>query len=285
MVSALSGSRKQPGTSRRALLEFSLEALAQVDLLTELPNRAQFRDRLEGAMARASRGRKQLAVALLDLDRFRQMNHDFGQDEADRLLISVAQRLREVMRKGDTLARLGGDEFAVLLEGLNDGSGASIAARRLLAAVVVPRVVAGRQTCITASIGTSLFPQDAADANGLIRAADLALWRAKDRGGNMCESYSPALEAQIAGAAARREDTASCVARLTPRERQVLDILVMGKASKMIAYLLGTSPRTIETHRANIMTKMRAHSIPELVRRVVEAGIPPIATTADESIP
>jgi diguanylate cyclase (GGDEF)-like protein len=266
------------------VLEFSLGALAQVDLLTDLPNRSQFRDRLEGAMARAMRNQKPLAVALLDLDRFRQVNHDFGESEADLLLVEIAARLRRATRKGDTIARLGGDEFAVLMETLNDGAGAAIAAQRLLEAVAVPWILAGTQLSITASIGTSVFPADAGDGNALMRAADLALCRAKESGGNVCQRYSTALEAGIARAAARRDDTLSCMARLTPRERQVLEILVAGKASKTIAYLLGTSPRTVETHRASIMSKMRAHSIPELVRRVVEAGVSGTATS-DEVFP
>jgi diguanylate cyclase (GGDEF)-like protein len=272
VIAQKSGLRRSP-TTGRATLEFSLDALAQIDLLTELPNRVQFRDRLEGAIARATRSQQLLAVALLDLDHFRQVNHAFGQSQADLLLVAVAVRLQRVMRKGDTIARLGGDEFAVLLEGLHDAEGATIAGRRLLEAVAAPAIVAGEKLRITASIGTSVFPRDARDGDGLMRTADLALWHAKEGVGNLCESYSPALETGIARDAARREDTVSCMARLTPRERQVLDILVAGKASKMIAYLLGTSPRTIESHRANIMTKMRVHSVPELVRRVVEVGV------------
>ncbi|MDQ2962145.1 MAG: diguanylate cyclase [Pseudomonadota bacterium] len=278
------GGRTPRAVGSRALLEFSLSGLAQVDLLTELPNRNQFRDRLEGAMARATRTRNPLVVALFDLDRFRQVNHDLGQSDADLLLIEVAGRLRECVRKGDTIARLGGDEFAVLMEGVRDRESAMVACCRQLEAIAVPYVVAGHELRITISIGTSVFPVDANDGDGLMRAADLALCCAKDNGGNRCESYSPALEAGFARAAARKVDTVRCMARLTPRERQVLDILVAGKASKMIAYVLGTSPRTIETHRANIMRKMGADSLPELVRRVVEAGVSSAETAPAEPL-
>jgi len=285
MVSRKSELPHRQATSRRVLLEFSLGALAQVDLLTGLPNRTQFRDRLEGAIARAARSGRPLAVALLDLDRFLQVNYDFGESEADRLLVETATRLRQIMRKSDTIARLGGDEFAVVLEDLRDGESAAIAGRRLLEAVAAPCVIAGQPLRITASVGTSLFQVDACDGNGLLRAADLALCRAKQRGGNLCESYSHQLEAGIARAAARLEDTRSRLARLTRREREVLEILVAGKASKVIAYLLGTSERTIESHRANIMGKMCTRSIPELVRRVVEAGVSSETTVSDEVLP
>ena len=267
-----------------AILEFSLGALAQIDLLTELPNRNQFRDRLDGAIARATRSEKALALALLDIDRFRQVNHTYGQRNADVLLVELADRLRRCVRRGDTIARLGGDEFAVLMEGLSDPEGAAIACRRFQVALAAPYVVAGHEARLKVSIGSSVFPVDSADADGLMRAADLALCSAKDNGGDGCKRYSPALEAGILRAAARREDTLRCMARLTPRERQVLDILVAGKASKMIAYLLGTSPRTIETHRANIMAKMCTHSLPELLRRVVEVGVLFASTTVSEQI-
>ena len=269
---ALKG-RTRCASRDRTARKFSLGALAQIDLLTNLSSRSQFRDRLDGAVARAKRNGKRLAIAFLDVDRFRQVNHTCGQRDADLLLVGLADRLRHCMRKSDTIARLGGDEFAVLMESLDDWQTATLAWERLLVALAAPYTVAGREVRTTVSIGSSAFPADSTDGDGLMRAADIALYSAKDQGGDRCERYSPALEADIARASARKDHTMRRMATLTPRERQVLDSLVAGKASKMIANLLGTSPRTIETHRANIMTKMSAPSLPELLGRVVEAGI------------
>ena len=175
------------------------------------------------------------------------------------------------MREGDTSARLGGDEFAAVMEGLRDAEGARIAGERLLQALAAPYVIGGKEVQVTASIGVSVYPTDAGNHDGFKRAANLAMYLAKDDGGNRCQSYSPALENDFVRAAARHDDTRRDLASLTRRERQVLHILTEGKASKMIAFLLGTSPRTIDAHRASIMSKMHTRSVQELVRRVLDA--------------
>ena len=256
--------------AERSHLESRLSYLAQHDALTKLPNRSQLRDRLEGAMARATRTKQLVGVMFLDLDHFRALNATHGQTAGDRVLTQVAERLRHGMRKGDTIARLGGDAFAVILEGLAEKEGALIAARRELESLSRPLLLNGQEIRLTASIGITLFPLDTQDLDTLLRNADAAMHYAKARGRNNCQPYSPELDAHGRRDELRRAGIEQKLASLTPREREVLDMLVSGKANKMIANMLGTSPRTIEQHRARIMGKMQADSLPALVRMVLD---------------
>lgn len=123
---------------------------------------------------------------------------------------------------------------------------------------------------LTASVGITLFPDDARDVDAMLRNADIAMYYAKERGRNNHQFYSAELETMTRRDELRRNEVAQRLARLTPREREVLDLLVEGKASKMIAYLLGTSTRTIDVHRARVMEKMEADSLADLVRAVLE---------------
>lgn len=123
---------------------------------------------------------------------------------------------------------------------------------------------------MTASIGITVFPLDARDLDALLRNADVAMYYAKERGRNNYQFYSPELGAHTRRDELRRAEIEQRLARLTRREREVLDLLIAGKASKMIAYLLGTSSRTIDIHRARVMDKMQADSLPELVRMALE---------------
>src|SRR5262245_44888935 len=111
--------------SKREQLEYWLGHFAQTDLLTELPNRSQFLDRLDGALARAVRSRQMVGVVLLNIDRFRSVNATHGHKIADTVLKTLGERLKEGTRKSDTAARMGGDEFAVILEGLAEQQGAA----------------------------------------------------------------------------------------------------------------------------------------------------------------
>jgi diguanylate cyclase (GGDEF)-like protein/PAS domain S-box-containing protein len=256
--------------AERRRLESRLSYLVQYDALTELPNRSQFRDRLEGAMARAIRNKQLMGVMFLDLDRFHTVNATLGQATGDLVLKQVAERLRHGVRKSDTLACLGGDAFAVILEGLAEKEGALVAARRELESLSRPLLLDGQEVRLTASIGMTVFPLDTQDIDTLLRNADAAMHYAKAHGRNNCQFYSPELNAHGRRDELRRAGIEQRLASLTPREREVLDMLVLGKANKMIAYLLGTSPRTAEQHRAKVMTKMQADSLPELVRMVLD---------------
>ncbi len=247
-----------------------LSYLAQYDLLTQLPNRTQFRDRLDGALARASRNGRLAAVVFLDLDHFQRMNMSLGHGAGDLVLKQVAERLTHSTRKTDTVARLGGDEFSLILEGLTEKQGAEVVAKRVIEALSRPLAIDGQEIGVTASTGISLYTLDADNLDRLWRNADVAMWYAKDCGRNNYQFYSPDIEALSRRDELRRAEMEQKLARLTAREREVLDLLVAGKANKMIAYLLGTSPRTIENHRAKIMDKMQVDSLPELVRMVLD---------------
>lgn len=167
--------------SERLALEQQLTHQAFHDVLTGLPNRALFRDRLDHALARTVRSNDALAVLLVDLDGFKQVNDTLGHDAGDRLLQEVSRRFRVVVRGSDTVARLGGDEFAVLLEEIDEQS-ATAAAERLLSSLETPVTVEGREFILGASIGVAFHPGGPTDDRDLIRDADIAMYAAKERG-------------------------------------------------------------------------------------------------------
>ena len=257
---------------KKAKLQDLFGELAQVDFLTELPTRGQLLDRLVGAMARAARNATILGVILLNVDRFKLVNRAHGYRVADLVLKEMAGRLQRSTRKSDTIGRFGGDEFAVILEGLQERQGAVIAADRALAVVgSEPFEVDGVAIRVTATIGVGFYPE-APDVDTLLRHADLAMCYAKEHLPNTCQLYSPELGLRSRHDELRGAHIGRKLSSLTPREREVLGILVEGKANKLIAYLLGASTRTIENHRASIMAKMEAESLPDLVRMVLSAG-------------
>ena len=167
-----------------------LEHLAHHDVLTGLPNRLLFRDRLDHAIQRAQRAGRKLAVLFLDLDRFKHVNDSLGHSAGDQLLREVALRLQSVVRRDDTLARLGGDEFTVLMEGLKEGRDAAVLAEKLLGTLREPFRVHQHELYVSTSIGISVFPQDALTTESLLRNADAAMYRAKDAGRNAYWYYS-----------------------------------------------------------------------------------------------
>ncbi len=173
-----------------------IERRAHHDALTGLPNRTLFADRLNRALAHARRNDLPVAVMFVDLDRFKAVNDSFGHRAGDELLRQAAARLLSCVREEDTVARLGGDEFALLMPHISGIDGAVRIAERLLAAFGAPMVVAEEQVLITPSIGISLYPQDGTDLEHLIEGADAAMYRAKERGRNTYEIFSPALRTQ-----------------------------------------------------------------------------------------
>lgn len=151
------------------------------DALTQLPNRALLFDRLGRAMALATRQDRQLALLLLDLDEFKDVNDRFGHAVGDRLLRCVADRLTQATRNSDTASRYGGDEFVVILPDLDSAEGAQAAARKIHKGLAEPFRINGHSITVTASIGVAVFPQDAATIRALLRHADLAMYRSKHR--------------------------------------------------------------------------------------------------------
>ncbi|MDP2430685.1 MAG: PAS domain S-box protein [Pseudomonadota bacterium] len=174
--------------------EARLEHLAHFDVLTDLPNRLLFTSRLEHAVDQARRHGQRIALLFLDLDRFKTVNDSLGHPAGDELLITIALRIRKRLRDEDTLARLGGDEFVILLEQLDEAQMAAIVAQDLLQVLAAPvQLSGGHEVFIGASIGISLFPDDADNATRLVSSADAALYQAKEQGRNTYRFYTEAL--------------------------------------------------------------------------------------------
>ncbi|HBP6089688.1 TPA: PAS sensor protein [Pseudomonas aeruginosa] len=166
--------------------------MAYRDPLTGLGNRKAFDEQLGQALLRAGSGGSELALLYLDLDRFKEINDRFGHDIGDALLRTVAERVRSTLRQPDKAYRLGGDEFAVLLEDSQENNPQRLA-ERLLAALVQPLALNGeRIDFVTPSIGIALYPRHAGDAEGLVRAADSAMYEAKRQRNHYCLYQAPA---------------------------------------------------------------------------------------------
>ncbi|HCU2536820.1 TPA: diguanylate cyclase [Pseudomonas aeruginosa] len=166
--------------------------MAYRDPLTGLGNRKAFDEQLGQALLRAGSGGSELALLYLDLDRFKEVNDRFGHDIGDALLRTVAERVRSTLRQPDKAYRLGGDEFAVLLEDSQENNPQRLA-ERLLAALVQPIALNGeRIDFVTPSIGIALYPRHAGDAEGLVRAADSAMYEAKRQRNHYCLYQAPA---------------------------------------------------------------------------------------------
>ena len=175
--------------TERIKLEEQLTHQAFHDNLTALPNRALFRDRLDQALARAKRSSGLIAVLLLDLDGFKQVNDSLGHDAGDQLLREVARRFENLVRESDTVARFGGDEFALLLEFVTKREVVALA-QRLLDGVAKPIAIAGREVSLGASIGIVL-DSGSGHSEELVRDADVAMYAAKDAGRARYEIFCP----------------------------------------------------------------------------------------------
>ena len=175
--------------SERSEFEAKLEHQATHDPLTGLPNRTLLLDRLGVAVGRAERSGRPVAVLFIDLDHFKVVNDSLGHTYGDRLLITIADRLAEVLRPGDTVARFGGDEFVLLCEDLADGDEASAIAERVAAAVSAPVTVDDIEVFVSASIGIAIGRGIRTDPEDLLRDADSAMYQAKDRGRSRAEVF------------------------------------------------------------------------------------------------
>ena len=171
--------------------EDRLAYLAHHDALTGLPNRTLLQDRLDQAVAQARRYGHGLAVLFLDLDGFKPVNDTLGHDMGDRLLQEVATRLTGCLRESDTVARLGGDEFTLLLPEIAQAHDAVAVAQKIVEVLAAEIVLDGRRLRVTSSIGISLYPTSSETAEGLLKSADTAMYRAKKLGAGRYEFYSP----------------------------------------------------------------------------------------------
>ncbi|MGA2779967.1 MAG: EAL domain-containing protein [Steroidobacteraceae bacterium] len=199
-------------------LSLRMSHLAQHDGLTDLPNRILLYDRLSQAITLAKRRRKKLAVLFLDLDRFKHINDSLGHALGDRVLQSVAERLRHCVRSTDTVSRQGGDEFVVLLSEVRKLHDAAVCAEKILAALSEPFAVDHHNLYVTASIGISTYPDDGTDADTLMKHADLAMYQAKDSNANTYRFF----ERQMTLHLVERQEIESDLRRAIDREQFVL---------------------------------------------------------------
>jgi diguanylate cyclase (GGDEF)-like protein/PAS domain S-box-containing protein len=184
--------------SARKLAEEKIVHRATHDVLTDLPNRALFTDRLEQAIRHARRQGWTAGVMFMDLDRFKQVNDNFGHAAGDALLKEVARRLARAIRDSDTAARVGGDEFAVVLGELADPRDATVVAQKILDAMALPMTLEGHDYIVTVSLGITLFPHDGEEVEMLLRNADEAMFRAKQAGRNCFRFHDATTGAQAA---------------------------------------------------------------------------------------
>jgi diguanylate cyclase (GGDEF)-like protein/PAS domain S-box-containing protein len=176
--------------TERKRAEAHIEYLATHDALTGLPNHNLMNDRLTQAMAHVRRAGGVLAILYLDLDRFKVINDGFGHPFGDAVIRAVGERLKAVVRDGDTVARQSGDEFLLLLNDLRKSADVYVVAQKALDAFAKPLALQGREVHVAASIGISVYPQDGQTADALIENADAAMYRAKKLGGNTCQFFT-----------------------------------------------------------------------------------------------
>ena len=163
------------------------------DILTDLPNRILFKDRLGLAVIQARRNRAELAVMFVDLDRFKLVNDTLGHVKGDELLQHVSGRLKNCLRRGDTLARIGGDEFTAVLPELRDRQDAEIIAEKFLESLRQPFFLDGKEVYISASIGIAVYPSDGDSIDELLRHADIAMYYVKSQGKNAHAFYESSM--------------------------------------------------------------------------------------------
>jgi diguanylate cyclase (GGDEF)-like protein/PAS domain S-box-containing protein len=201
----VSGGRKQKvigmvrDITERVRAEETIRRLAYYDALTGLPNRVLFDDRLNRAMVHANRNQSKLAVMLLDLDYFKDINDTLGHSVGDQLLCAVANRLREILRRSDSVARLGGDEFLLLLSEMARLQDAAAIAQKILKAFRKPFLFDDHELMVTSSIGVVIYPDDGEDADTLLKNADIAMYQVKQKGRNNYQLYTSAIEPELQG--------------------------------------------------------------------------------------
>jgi diguanylate cyclase (GGDEF)-like protein/PAS domain S-box-containing protein len=179
--------------------EERIRYLATHDEMTGLPNRSMFAQLLAHAIDSGKRNDSRVAVLFIDLDRFKIVNDSLGHEAGDQLLTDMATRIRGCLRDCDVVARLGGDEFVVLAEGVRNQDDAAGIARKILSTAIQPVEIRGHECRVTASIGVSIFPEDADDAQSLMKNADMAMYQAKEEGKNNYQFYTRTASALSVG--------------------------------------------------------------------------------------
>ena len=174
-----------------------LSQLANYDSLTGLANRLLFRDRLDRALIRADRNKTLVALFVIDLDRFKNVNDTLGHDAGDKLLIDVAERLKECTREGDTIARLGGDEFTIIMEDIKNIDDAKVIAEKVMDGMQKKIDLQGHEVFVSPSIGITIYPLDDTDSANLFINADSAMYEAKENGRNCYRFYTADMNSQL----------------------------------------------------------------------------------------
>ncbi len=182
--------------TERHLAQKKIKHLAYYDSLTDLPNRTLFHDRLNHALERAGRSKEEVAVFLIDLDRFKKINDSLGHDIGDLFLQSVSNSLKNATRSADTIARLGGDEFALVIEGVTSEEGVLEVARKTLDALLATHNIQGNELICAGSIGITLSSKDNRKKETLIKQADLAMYKSKEEGGNRYSFYNKEMKSR-----------------------------------------------------------------------------------------
>ncbi|HKU72186.1 MAG TPA: EAL domain-containing protein [Burkholderiales bacterium] len=181
----------------RKAAEQNLRFVASHDPLTGLFNRSMFNERLQQALAQATRFERSLALLFIDLDGFKVVNDTIGHNGGDQLLSELASRLRSTLREGDVIGRMGGDEFVVLIEEFTEPVQVAEVAKKVLETVVRPFVLQGREFEVTASLGISIFPDDGQEAQTLLKNADIAMYLVKQQGKNSFRFYAPQMNVHL----------------------------------------------------------------------------------------
>jgi diguanylate cyclase (GGDEF)-like protein len=181
---------------QRKHAEEALRYVASHDALTGLSNRSSLQRDLARAVKRSNRHQKRFAVMFVDIDRFKQINDSLGHGAGDAMIKACGERLSKVLREDDSVARFGGDEFVLVLENLSKASDAAIVAEKVLACCAEPFVIDERELHVSASIGVSIYPEDGTDGEALLKNADTAMYRAKDKGRGNYQFYAAQMNAQ-----------------------------------------------------------------------------------------
>ena len=204
-------------TAARAM-SLQMTRAAQHDVVTNLPNRLLLNDRISQAISSARRQNRAIAVIFLDLDHFKTINDSLGHATGDKLLQSVSRRLLDGVRGSDTVSRQGGDEFVILLSEIAHPQDAATSARKILLSLNLPHLIEGQDIHISSSIGISVYPEDGADAETLIKNADAAMYHAKERGRNNFQFFKVEMNLK----AAKRQSFEGGLRRAVEREEFVL---------------------------------------------------------------
>ena len=167
---------------------------ANLDALTQLPNRRLFQERLEHDIARSRRDGTRIAILFIDLDHFKEVNDTLGHHQGDVLLVDAARRISACVRASDTVARLGGDEFTVILSDLGEAGRVDVVAQHIIAALLPPFMLGQERAYVSASIGITIYPDDALGIDDLLKHADQAMYAAKGAGRNRFSYFTPVLQ-------------------------------------------------------------------------------------------